>query len=73
MPEQLLSDEQCDRLVTKVMDKLAAKHSTLYGPTNALDLNPNIAEHHTLRRSIVQAAYMLGALEMQAGRILPRL
>ena len=70
MTEQLLSDEQCDRLVAKVMDKLAEKHSTF---TNALDLNPNIAEHHTLRRSIVQAAYMLGALEMQAGRILPSL
>lgn len=65
MNEMPLTDDQCDRLVAKVMDKLAAKHSDQYGATHAMDLNPSITEHHTLRCSVVQAAYMLGALEMQ--------
>jgi hypothetical protein len=66
MNDMPLTDDQCDRLVAKVMDKLAAKHSDQYGTTHAMDLNPSITEHHTLRRSVVQAAYMLGAMEANA-------
>jgi hypothetical protein len=65
MDEMPLTDDQCDRLVAKVMDKLAAKHSDQYGTMHAMDLNPSITAHHTLRHALVRAAYMLGALEMQ--------
>jgi hypothetical protein len=63
MDELKLSDDQCDLLVAKVLDKLAAKASNQYGLMHALDLNPSITEHHTLRRGLVRAAYMLGAME----------
>ena len=55
-----LSDDQCDRLVALVMDKLAAMHSDKYGLTHVLDLNPSITAHHSLRRTIVRAAYEVG-------------
>ena len=60
--EHDLTDEQCDRLVALTMDKLAQKHSDQYGAMHALDLNPSITEHHSLRRSVVRAAYELGKL-----------
>lgn len=67
MTEELKpTDEQCDRLVALTMDKLAAKGCDQYGDIHALDLNPNIMEHHSLRRSIVRTAYMLGGIEAQA-------
>lgn len=53
--EHDLSDEQCDRLVAVTMDVLAAKVDA-----HAFDLNRDIMEHHTLRRSIVRVAYNLG-------------
>lgn len=58
--QHTLTDDQCDHLVALTMDKLASKHSSKYGTTHALDLNPSITEHHSLRRSIVRAAYALG-------------
>jgi hypothetical protein len=66
--EHDLTDEQCDRLVALTMDKLAAKHSTANGRMHALDMNPSITEHHSLRRSVVRAAYELGKL---AGGVQP--
>ena len=66
MNELPLTDNQCDRLVLKVMEKLAAGASDQYGTVRAADLNPNITEHHSLRRSIVQAAYILGSLTANA-------
>ena len=69
MDELPMTDDQCDRLVAKVMDKLAAKGCNQYGTMHASDLNPNITEHHSLRRGIVQAAYLLGAIEMQASEL----
>ena len=67
MSEELKpTNEQCDRLVALTMDKLAATGCGQYGDRHALDLNPNIMEHHSLRRSIVRAAYMLGEIEAQA-------
>ena len=53
--EQDLSDKQCDRLVAMAMDALAKKYGMC-----ADDLNPDIMEHHSLRRSIVRVAYELG-------------
>ncbi|MFN8995339.1 MAG: hypothetical protein ACK5X3_16965 [Pseudomonadota bacterium] len=50
-----LSDEQCDRLVALTMDKLAAKNGI-----HALDLDDSLTNHHSLRRSIVRAAFELG-------------
>ena len=64
MSEELKpTDEQCDRIVALTMDKLAAKGCDQYGDMHALDLNPNIMEHHSLRRSIVRAAYGVGEAE----------
>lgn len=60
--EHELSDDQCDILVAMTMDKLAKKHSTPNGAMHALDMNPSITEHHSLRRSIVRAAYDLGKI-----------
>ena len=53
--EQELSDEQCDRLVEDLMEKLALKIRL-----RAVDLNPDILAHHTLRRALVRVAYALG-------------
>ena len=66
MTDLPLTEDQCDRLVLKVMEKLAAHRCDQYGAIKPSDLNPDITEHHSLRRGIVQAAYLLGALEMQA-------
>jgi hypothetical protein len=60
--EHDLTDDQCDRLVALTMDKLAQEHGTRNGAMHAIDLNPSITEHHSLRRSIVRAAYELGKL-----------
>ncbi len=57
--EHELSDDACDRLVAATMDKLAQKAGGEF-PMHALDLNPDIMAHHTLRRSIVRVAYELG-------------
>ena len=69
MDELPMTNDHCDRLVAKVMDKIAAKASDQYRTVHARDLNPNITEHHALRRGIVQAAYLLGALETQAAEL----
>lgn len=50
-----LSDEACDRLVAATMDELAREREM-----HALELNPDITTHHTLRRSLVRAAVKLG-------------
>lgn len=64
----LPTEDQCDQLVAKVMDNIAAKASDQYGTVHALDLNPSITEHHTLRRGLVRAAYMLGVIEALAAQ-----
>lgn len=63
--QYVLTDDQCDLLVADVLDKLAKKASKKYSPMHACDLNPNITEHHALRRDLVREAYMLGALATQ--------
>jgi DnaJ-domain-containing protein 1 len=65
MENHAMTEYHCDRLTAKVMDKLAEKASDQYGAIHAMDLNPSITAHHTLRHALVRAAYMLGALEMQ--------
>lgn len=73
MSEELKpTDEQCDRIVALTMDKLASKRRDQYGDMHALDLNPNIMEHHSLRRSIVRAAYMLGEIGSRAAPDAPQ-
>ena len=57
------TDDQCDLLVSKVLDKIAAKYSDQYGPMLAEDCGTDIVHHHTLRRGLVRAAYMLGEME----------
>jgi len=64
MSEELKpTDDQCDRLVSLTMEKLAAKGCDQYGDMTWTDLNPNIVEHHALRRSIVRVAYGAGEAE----------
>lgn len=64
MSEELKpTDDQCDRLVSLTMEKLAAKGCDQYGDMTCTDLNPNIMEHHALRRSIVRVAYGAGEAE----------
>lgn len=60
----LLDHARCDELVERVMSKLASKHNPAM---QSHDLNPNIMTHHALRRSIVQAAYMVGAMSAAHG------
>ena len=62
MDDLIPTDDQCDLLTAKVLDKIAAKASDQYGAMRAVDLNPSITEHHTLRRGVVRAAYMLGSM-----------
>lgn len=52
-----LSDEACDSLVAKTMDKIAEKNGV-----HALDLQTDISAHSSLRRSIVRTAFELGKL-----------
>jgi hypothetical protein len=67
MSEELKpTDDQCDRLVSLTMEKLAAKGCDQYGDMTWTDLNPNIVEHHALRRSIVRVAYGAGEAEVIA-------
>jgi len=47
-----LDDEQCDRIAARAMDSLAADRDM-----HALDLNPNIVDHHTLRRALVRSGF----------------
>ena len=60
----LLGRNQCDKLVERVMSKLASKHNPAM---SSQDLNPNIMTHHALRHSIVQAAFMAGTISTAHG------
>jgi hypothetical protein len=58
-----MTDEQCDRLVDKVMESLARK----YAETMPVEcLNSDIKKHPALGRSVVRAAYMLGKMAGEA-------
>ena len=45
-----LTDDECDKLAAQTMDRIADAKGM-----HALDLNPNILEHHTLRRELIRA------------------
>lgn len=51
-----LTDEDCDKAAAQAMDRVAAKKNL-----HALELNPDITAHHTLRRELVRAGYAIAA------------
>lgn len=51
---QPLTDEQCDKAAAQAMDRVAAARRL-----HALDLNPDITAHHTLRREMIRTGYAL--------------
>lgn len=51
-----LTDEECDKAAAQAMDRVAAKRNM-----HALDLNPDITAHNTLRRELIRAGYALAA------------
>lgn len=50
------SAEDCDKAAAQAMDQLAASKRQ---PFHALDLNPNVMEHHSLRRALIRAGFNL--------------
>ena len=54
-PLEPLTDEQCDQVAAQTMDAVAKARDM-----HALDLNPNIQEHHTLRRELIRAGFAIG-------------
>ena len=58
------SDDEIDRVVAQAMDDVAAARQM-----HALELNPDITQHHTLRRAIVRKALArYGSQPADAGR-----
>lgn len=49
-----LTDEECDKAAAQAMDRVAAAKGM-----HALDLNPDVTAHHTLRRELIRAGYAL--------------
>lgn len=46
--------EACDKAAAQAMDRIAAAKNM-----HALDLNPDVTAHHTLRRELIRAGYAL--------------
>lgn len=53
--QEPLSDDECDKLADQAMDGIAEVKGM-----HALDLNPNILEHHTLRRELIRVGAARG-------------